>query len=1200
MPGPVAQYIRQTEARDRMPAEAGTALLPLSSSGGLGGIVPAGWGDPFRSALPRRPADWTRDQIRSDLFAPPYTDPQQLDPWAGETPEMMRAYLSLHRTEPVLRAAVDGKVKAIACLDVAVTPQDKESPRDREAAEYVDWAVKVNSRKGWDGLIFDVVRPAVMFGWSVTEKVLGPSDRMAPLKWKGRWALDHAPSKDIRHVRLQLDPYRNVVGVVSLVAGLEAFDPAKVILFTHDDLFANPYGQGDLRAAYRAAVFIEDAYKLWRVFLSNNNGPVVHGKASKQDQIGAMRQALELLRAYGVIATGKDDEIELLNFASQGSFEAFERFVDKQRQEICLAVRGAYLPFLEGSGTDNRGDTETQKGAASDPVEHMLAKSVGRVLTRQLAPDLVRTNFGPDVGIPIITLGGVSWGETRQQLDVVKTVMVDLGRPVSAKYIEQITSVPGPADEADTANAPSAGGRPGAAGPFGLVPGGEGDDLLGSLGMGIPPPNPSASDGQQPTQQFASPPRAGLVPQTGDPQHPGRWVRPDQADAGTKGQSNAKPDILTIGGEGNGANTERGLFGKTRDLGNELLNTKVGRLLQAAEQKLSIAAHKTRDIAVNAAKRRGMTDEQASRLHKTLAVADFLGGYIVGGITAATTSPLAGKSAAFLPSVSAVYLAYSAARDPAATWKAALEVVGNSSLDPQSLLKDLGAAWRGEGAHSAFAADNHNSPGWVDALAGLLDADPELADWRQAVFLAGLVASGDPDGSVELAGQAEPPGGTFSSRPDSLPVADIGVDPDRFQFRRNADGQDGTVKPMPTNRFDPTRCPPLWVWYDPAAGRYFVVDGHHRLEWAKRDGIDRVPVAVIDADTADEARSKGEVANRGQDRRAFAVDAHGNEHKGKGPGGGQFVPKGKGGGGELPGDERPNPKAAKPKAVRGHMGPATRIGVGKEAKVVMADGRAAPAHIKPSMVPPQWTDVTVAIDPKADLLVTGRDAKGRPKAVYSDAFHMKMAAIKFARVQEGMAKAKDMYAQNQANRSDPAHRENADCVWLMQEQATRPGSDKNTGAEAKAYGATTLEGRHVVRAKDGVRLQFIGKEGVYHDHLIRNPALAKMLTDRAKAAGPNGRLFDTDYASVAKYTKEKLDGGAFTPKDFRTMKATQLAIDAVNAALKPTTEKEYKAAVKEVAEKVSGVLGNRPKQALESYIAPEVFSGWRSALGHPS
>lgn len=41
---------------------------------------------------------------------------------------------------------------------------------------------------------------------------------------------------------------------------------------------------------------------------------------------------------------------------------------------------------------------------------------------------------------------------------------------------------------------------------------------------------------------------------------------------------------------------------------------------------------------------------------------------------------------------------------------------------------------------------------------------------------------------------------------------------------------------------------------------------------------------------------------------------------------------------------------------------------------------------------------------------------------------------------------------------------------------------------------------------------------------------------------------------------------------------------------------EYKSLVKRVAEKVSNVLGNRPIQALESYINPVVFASWLGAI----
>jgi DNA topoisomerase-1 len=209
---------------------------------------------------------------------------------------------------------------------------------------------------------------------------------------------------------------------------------------------------------------------------------------------------------------------------------------------------------------------------------------------------------------------------------------------------------------------------------------------------------------------------------------------------------------------------------------------------------------------------------------------------------------------------------------------------------------------------------------------------------------------------------------------------------------------------------------------------------------------------------------------------------------------------------------------------------------------------------------------------------------------------MRQAAIKFARNMELLKKHGEVGAQIQDAREsgDIETRDAADCMWLIEEQATRPGSDRDTKAKVQAFGATTLRAEHVVEAADGIRLQFIGKEGVYHDHLIRNPQLADMLVRRKRDAGTDGRLFQTTDGKLRTFANT-LDSGRFTPKDFRTLKATSLAIDEIQKMPAPTNAVDRRKAMVTVATVVSRVLGNKPLQALESYINPMVFSAWSVA-----
>jgi len=315
-------------------------------------------------------------------------------------------------------------------------------------------------------------------------------------------------------------------------------------------------------------------------------------------------------------------------------------------------------------------------------------------------------------------------------------------------------------------------------------------------------------------------------------------------------------------------------------------------------------------------------------------------------------------------------------------------------------------------------------------------------------------------------------------------------------------------------------------------------------------------------------------------------------------------------GGAVPGVVVPGPKPkpavatasdvlsmageAKAHPVRGEMASARREGTGKDARIVMADGSQSPPHITPAMIAPSWKEVKVSTDPKAEVLVTARDEKGRPKMVTSQSYDARSAVVKFNRTSEMLEEHHTIASEIKKAQLDPATKEEADCARLMQVQATRPGSDQDTKATVKAYGATTLEARHVIESPEGVRLKFIGKEGISHDHLIRDKDLAKMLLERKEVAeSPESRLFWTTDAKVRKFIA-RLDGGRFTPKDFRTSAATKLASEIV--AQDPTksgTMKEHTKRVKAVAESVSRLLGNKPAEALKSYIHPMVFASWK-------
>ncbi len=259
-----------------------------------------------------------------------------------------------------------------------------------------------------------------------------------------------------------------------------------------------------------------------------------------------------------------------------------------------------------------------------------------------------------------------------------------------------------------------------------------------------------------------------------------------------------------------------------------------------------------------------------------------------------------------------------------------------------------------------------------------------------------------------------------------------------------------------------------------------------------------------------------------------------------------------------------------------------------------------PDHIKALRIPPAWTDIKMSSDPDAALLAVGKDAKGRSQYVYSKQFSESTAAAKFARVKSLAAQIGEIQSQNLSacGSRDKKIADNAQCLRLIMATGIRPGSEADTKAEKKAYGATTLKGAHVVRQDGAVSLQFVGKKGVDLSIPIDDAELAKELVKRAKAAGPDGDLFPgVSDASLRDYC-HTLGDGSFKPKDFRTLLANKIANSAVHSPPPPKSMKEYKKRVMEVAKKVSKRLGNTPTVALASYINPFVFGEWRAQLSH--
>ncbi len=251
-------------------------------------------------------------------------------------------------------------------------------------------------------------------------------------------------------------------------------------------------------------------------------------------------------------------------------------------------------------------------------------------------------------------------------------------------------------------------------------------------------------------------------------------------------------------------------------------------------------------------------------------------------------------------------------------------------------------------------------------------------------------------------------------------------------------------------------------------------------------------------------------------------------------------------------------------------------------------------RIKAAGVKPAYTDVALNPDPTAALQATGKDAKGRTQYMYSKAHAEAAAAEKFARLRDFNNAVPALRASIAADMADKGlsqgARDQAAVLSLIDHTGIRVGSAEETGADVKAYGATTLLGEHVTLGANGrVDLSFPGKSGVMNKATFNSPELHAYIASKNPTAGQ--RVFETNAPAVREYLN-KIGQDKFSPKDFRTYLGTSTALQEIAGKPIPSNAREYAKQRLEVARVVSARLNNTPTVALAAYIDPAVFRVW--------
>lgn len=253
------------------------------------------------------------------------------------------------------------------------------------------------------------------------------------------------------------------------------------------------------------------------------------------------------------------------------------------------------------------------------------------------------------------------------------------------------------------------------------------------------------------------------------------------------------------------------------------------------------------------------------------------------------------------------------------------------------------------------------------------------------------------------------------------------------------------------------------------------------------------------------------------------------------------------------------------------------------------------------VIPPAWTDVWIAPDGQSHILATGVDAAGRTQYLYHPRWREQRDAEKYDRAQsfaEALPALRRQVTRELRSTAEAAGRRRAlaAAVRLMDRSLLRVGGSEHSG-QLEAFGATTLQRRHVEVLQGRLHLTFRGKSGSTWDLIVEDADLADFFggipstprTAQAVAyrvrAGRRTQWIGITAAEVNDYLTE-LAGPEFTAKDFRTWQGTLAAAGSLARSHRAgiVAPEAVTVAMQASAER----LHNTPAVARDAYVDPRV------------
>jgi phage gp29-like protein len=314
--------------------------------------------------------------------------------WANYNPDdlVTRKGLEIYdemMKDAQVKACISAKINARLASGWEVQPASL-GKKDIAIRDFVEQQL-LQMEGSFDDDLADILE-AIAKGYSITEinYYLIPKGR-----WRGKYGLKSLKAKDPRNFNFDLDEYLNIKNLINYVQGEERkLDPEKFIVFSYNKKHERPWGQSDLRAAYRDWWTKDYCYRQRNISAQRLAQPVVIGvyddtvSDSEQEKLETM---VRNIQNQTQMILPRNAEIVIKEARDSGS-EEFQRIIDNCNLEITKAILGATLIIEESK---RYGSYATAKVHLEMLMQYLnrLGLQVEAVINDQLIRRLVDYNF---------------------------------------------------------------------------------------------------------------------------------------------------------------------------------------------------------------------------------------------------------------------------------------------------------------------------------------------------------------------------------------------------------------------------------------------------------------------------------------------------------------------------------------------------------------------------------------------------------------------------------------------------------------------------------------------------------------------------------------------------------------------------------------------------------------------------------------